>query len=119
MSEAGKRLAGHWVHEEFYGGGSSEVHMVLGLDGRCLRGGSARASLSFSDGEGNWAGSMDASSGSDAGESGSWTFDGRVLALRMENGDGYEYTVELSGASMLTRNTSDGGQRLWTCTSRP
>lgn len=112
---AGERgLAGHWVYEEFYSGGHVELHMVLGTDGRCLRSSRSMASINFHDSMGQWAGHMGASAGLSAGERGQWTLVGDVLTLEMADDSIYEYRVVLSGASMVSVNTSDGARRLWT-----
>jgi len=114
ISSYEQRLAGNWVYQEFHSSGRSELHMVLLDDGHCVRTSKTVASLTFHDSAGNWAGFMDSVSGLDPGDRGKWRFDGRLLTLEMDDDSAYEYTVTLSGTSMMTRNTTGGAQRLWT-----
>lgn len=107
-------LAGHWVYEEFYSGGHSELHMALLSDGRCLRSARSMVSVTFNDGMGNWAGHMGATSGLAPDEHGEWSCNSGLLSLDMADGSAYEYRVSLSGSSMVTVNTTGGSRRLWT-----
>jgi hypothetical protein len=101
------------VYQEFYSSGRGELHMMLLRNGHCVRTSNSVASLILHDSAGNWAGVMERASALDPGDRGKWRFDGRLLTLEMDDDSTYEYTVTLAGASMTTRNTTGGAQRLW------
>jgi len=107
------RMVGHWLYEEFYGGGHTAVHLVLLPNGNCVRTSRTVASLSFRDSDGNWAGAMDLASKVRAEDRGRWSFVKGLLSLEMDDDSSYEYAVAMTGSSMVTTNTTSGERRLW------
>ena len=111
------RCAGRWIYQESYTSGGfsarTELHMVLLPNGVCARSAQSVATSTFRDASGNWSGATDAMSRLEPGERGHWRLEGRILTLEMDDGSAYEYDVTLSGASLMTRNTSGGQQRYW------
>ncbi|WP_416908947.1 MAG: hypothetical protein ACMVO5_04860 [Polymorphobacter sp.] len=111
-----RRLVGSWHHSSFYSSGdfhhSSTTSRHFGADGRYVEGTQSFVNMIHRNSSGDQIGQSDANSAPPRSR-GRWSMIGRTLTLDADNGDSYDFTVEIHSGSMLL---SQPGRdpKLWT-----
>ena len=113
QAESQSRCIGHWIYEEFYSGGHTELHMLLAADGDCLYSSGTRLSMTLVDSMGNWQGCAEAASNARPDGRGRWHCNGNVLTLEMEDDTYIEYEVLFDRGHLITTNTTNHTRRIW------